>query len=277
MAEILFPVGRMIGGSVYKSFPVLDNFKKPKLDKEGQPATEFNVGVAIPKGTETHWSQTPWGQQVLAVGAQAHPQQHNLPSYAWKIIDGDSTIPNKSGRAPASQEGYKGNWVIWFKQRWAPKLSHGQGEPLFEVDQILPGYYVEVYASVVGNGASPTPGVYLNPMAVNRVAFGDKISTAATVDTSAVGFGKSAQLPQGASSVPLSQGFVPPAVVTPQAVVTPNPAFLQVPAVVPAAVAPPPLPVARQMTAKANGATYESFIASGWTDALLVQHGYMVG
>lgn len=30
------------------------------------------------------------------------------------------------------------------------------------------------------------------------------------------------------------------------------------------------------MTATAGGATYESFVAQGWTDDLLIQHGYMV-
>jgi hypothetical protein len=29
------------------------------------------------------------------------------------------------------------------------------------------------------------------------------------------------------------------------------------------------------MTAKAAGATYESFTASGWTDELLISEGYM--
>jgi hypothetical protein len=30
------------------------------------------------------------------------------------------------------------------------------------------------------------------------------------------------------------------------------------------------------MTAKANGATYEQMIAANWTDALLIQEGYML-
>ena len=30
------------------------------------------------------------------------------------------------------------------------------------------------------------------------------------------------------------------------------------------------------MTAKAAGASYETFIGQGWTDALLREHGYMV-
>lgn len=59
------------------------------------------------------------------------------------------------------------------------------------------------------------------------------------------------------------------------------PAPAPAPTPVPAAPAPPAPPapappVGRQMTAKAAGATYESFIASGWTDEMLIQHGYML-
>lgn len=46
----------------------------------------------------------------------------------------------------------------------------------------------------------------------------------------------------------------------------------------PVAPTPPPSPIAspaKQMTAAANGATYESMIAAGWTDELLLAHGMM--
>jgi hypothetical protein len=45
----------------------------------------------------------------------------------------------------------------------------------------------------------------------------------------------------------------------------------------PAPLAPPPVapaPVARRMTAKAE-TTYEAYIAAGWSDVLLIQHGLM--
>ena len=43
-------------------------------------------------------------------------------------------------------------------------------------------------------------------------------------------------------------------------------------------MAPPPAPVApvRQMTAAAQGIPYESYVAQGWTDAMLVQNGLML-
>ena len=88
-------------------------------------------------------------------------------------------------------------------------------------------------------------------------------------------------LPQvpGVAPAPLAPaGFAPtPSVPVP---VTPNPGFVQVPppAAAPAPMAPPPAPVApvRQMTAAAQGIPYESYIAQGWNDALLVQNGLML-
>lgn len=301
MSEVLFPVGRMIGGSVYRAQPELDNFKKPKLNADGTPKTAFNFGVAIPKAGEQHWSQTPWGAQVAAVGTAAHQQLSRSPTYAWKIVDGDSTIPNKAGRVPAEQEAYRGCWIVWFKQSWAPKLVTDRGTvQLIELDQIMPGFYVEVFATVVGNGNSPSPGVYLNPMAVNRVAFGERLATA-SVDTTSVGFG-AGPVPAGASATPIGGGFNPAAMaqgglVTPHVPTyaapvqqaaqvqqaAPNPAFLQVPPVVvppqpPVATppAPPAPPVGPVMTAKAGGATYDQMKGAGWSDALMREHGYTV-
>ena len=108
MAEtlILFPVGRMIGGSLYVPQKKTDQSGKPKLDATGQQMTAYNFGVAIPKGVEQHWAQTEWGAQIWAVGNAAYPGIAQNPSFAWKIIDGDSQIPNKRNNRPCDQEGY---------------------------------------------------------------------------------------------------------------------------------------------------------------------------
>ena len=285
MSEVLFPVGRMIGGSVYKAYPETDSFGKPKLNHDGTPKTSFSFGVAIPKAGEQHWSQTPWGAKVYAVGQSGHPNQIASPNYAWKIKDGDSTVPNRNGKLPSSQEGCAGCWIIWFKQSWAPKLVTDKGNvQLIEPEAIVPGYYVEVFANVITN-TGPTPGVYMNPLAVNRVAFGEKFVTA-SVDASSVGFGQSA-LPAGASATPIGGGFQPqglqpfqnnamgaaagtfnPNATQPaQVLAPPNPAFLAIP--------PVPQKPAHVMLPAAQGATYEQLIGAGWNDALLVQHGMM--
>lgn len=79
-----------------------------------------------------------------------------------------------------------------------------------------------------------------------------------------------------AGSVPMPYAPVPgaPAPIP----VTPNPGFVQVPPPAPAPMAPPPAPVipVRQMTANAQGVTYEAYVAAGWSDAQLVQNGLML-
>lgn len=63
-----------------------------------------------------------------------------------------------------------------------------------------------------------------------------------------------------------------PAADVPQA--APAPAAPAAPA--PVAACPLGAPAGHTMTAMANGNTYQTFIAQNWTDALLIEHGYMV-
>lgn len=276
--EILLPVGRMIGGSLYTPQAKMDNFGKPKLDPQGKPMTGFNFGVAIAKTPgHTHWSQSEWGAKIRGIGVAAFQAMADNPSFAWKIIDGDSAIPNKKGRKPCEQEGYPGSWVLWFSQSWAPKLCTADGSAeLTQPDAVMPGDWVQVYASVKSNAPSPTPGVYLNPLAVALVGYHQlgRI-VVSTVDTKSVGFG-AAQAPGVVLSAPVGAmaapapvvPVAPPPAVAPPAPM-PNTAFLQGPPPVPA-------PPVHRMTPAAAGVTYESYIASGWNDALLVQHGLML-
>jgi len=278
MAEILLPVGRLIGGSLYKPQPRTNEAGQPIIGADGKPETAYNFGVAIPKTGEQHWSQTAWGAQIKAIGDAAYPGQSQSPTFAWKITDGDSQIPNKKNKRPCDQDGYQGGWVLWFNQGWAPKIVNANGSAeITEPDAVLPGYYVQVYCSVAGNkprpGKAHTPGIYLNPLAVALSAYGPRIES--SVDTTNVGFGN-APLPPGASTVPVgamqqNAAYQPPAPVyqPPAPAPVPNQAFLQVPP------APTPQP-GHVMTPVANGVSYEAMIAAGWTDALLIQHGMML-
>lgn len=279
MPDILFPAGRMVGGSLDKLNPRTENNGQPKLAKDGKPEMQCSVGVAIPKGQEKHWSETPWGAEVYKTGAAAHPNLVRSPAFSWKITDGDSNLPNKKGKRPCDQVGYAGNWVMWFSQGWLPKRCNADGSVELPEGSVAPGDYVQVYGSVAGNKPVPTgtPGVYLNPIAVALVGVGDRISV--DVDTTSVGFGAVA-LPPGARPVqPAVPGFAPaaPAAPAPAAPVSvaPAPAFLQ-PAPAPAPIAPPPAaPAGPRMTAKAGQFTYEQMIAAGWTDDTLRANGYM--
>ncbi len=296
------PVGRLVMGSLYKP-QTTDAEGKPLVVKSGpnagQPKVSFFFALAVPKNPgETHWSQTPWGQTILKVGAEAFPQQYQTPMFAWKVVDGDSTVPNTKGIAPCTREGYKGNWVISFSSGFAPKIYNKDGtQTIVEPDAVKLGYFVQVNGDVDGNGSTQRPGVYINHSMVALSAYGEEISVGR--DPADAGFGTAA-LPAGAMAAPPAQfapapvaaqvptpfgqgvpagGFAPAIAATPQlqtaavpSVVgippNPNPAILTIPPI-PSA----PAPAAHTMTAKAGGATYEQMIGAGWTEATMRQHG----
>lgn len=283
--DLLTPAGRLVMGSLYKP-NLTDAEGKPLVVKSGpnigQPRQDYYFALAVPKGAEQHWAQTEWGALVFRAGQTGHPQAHQAPTYAWKIKDGDSTIPNRKGKKPCDQEGFPGHWVLSFSSGYPPKTVRDNGTvPILESEVINLGDWVQVFGSVGDNGSQSQPGVFLNHSMVNLVGFGQRISTG--LDPASVGFGKGIAMPAGASANPVAGAFVPPQAagyVPPAALpvapvaVQPHPGFLA-----PVAAAAPPLPptapAARQMTAKAGGAPYESFVAQGWNDATLVQHGYM--
>jgi hypothetical protein len=292
------PVGRIVQGDLAKAQPVLDNLGKQKLTRDGHPAIQHFISLAIPKTPgHTHWAQTDWGKQIWDEGNRAHPNFAPHPTFSWKIEDGDSQIPNKKGKKNCEREGMPGNWILKFRSGFLPKTYNADGSLAIPADQIKCGYYVQVNCSVAGN-TGESPGVYLNPNMVALSGYGEEII--AGPDASEAGFG-AAPLPPGASATPIG-GFVPPAVlgtgvapVVPPSFAAPTPIPSPVPAAAtpttspsspppinPAFLAPPPPPAvpaappARNLTAKAAGASYADLIKAGWTDALLVQHGLLL-
>lgn len=271
--NFLTGVGRLVRGSLYDGQST-DMDGKQLVYKSGtqagQPRVDYFFALAIKKGTEQHWNQTPWGQLIWGVGHASFPNgQANSPTFAWKVIDGDSQIPNKQGRKPCEIEGYAGHWVLNFSSTIAPRIfNHNGSQLLTEKGYVNLGDFIEVYADVRGNDSNQQPGVYLNHLMIAFRAYGDRIVVGP--DPKSVGFGQAA-LPAGASEVPPSTMATPSSNLytvpgaSPAPAPAPYPQILDVPS-----MAPP----ARQMTPKAQG-TYEQYIAQGWTDALLIQHGLM--
>lgn len=317
--QILTPVGRLVQGDLYKGNDK-DAEGKPLVVKTGpnagQPRLDYFFALAIAKGGEQHWAYTDWGKQIWETGCKAFPNgQTQHPSFAWKITDGDSTIPNKKGRKPCDREGYPGHWILSVSSGYPPKIYNRDGsEPITEPGAVKLGYYVQAYLTVAGNGSAQQPGVYLNHGMVALAGYGKEIVVGP--DASAVGFGQAA-LPAGASAMPIGGMSAPPATppvggpgtplptlpaVAPQPVpgtagaplmtappttppVTPHPGFLTpgaanahpgpvVMMAAPPPIAAPPAAPVRQMLPTAT-ATYEQYIAAGWNDAQLVQHGLM--
>lgn len=153
-----------------------------------------------------------------------------------------------------------------------------------------------VFGGVAGAlpaGASPLPMHAAAPVAPGVPAYG-AMPGVAPLGLPGVGAGQGMppMLPPGApaTAAPAALG-VPTFPSSPAVAVAPNPAFLAGPGGVPGVAAPavgmpspPPAPVAiapiappssPAMTAAAGGATYEQFIAQGWTPEQMRASGYL--
>ncbi len=303
--SILFPVGRLIQGSLYKAYDK-DQQGKPNVypaghAKAGQPKIQYFFAVAIAKNPgEAAWWLSVWGGKILAVAQGAWPGgQTQIPSFSWKVEDGDSTIPNKNNKKNCDLEGAPGNWLVNFSTTLATKVYRedaGRWAEWLDVDAVKLGDYIEVQGSVSGNSNAQNPGVYMNPDMVAFRGYGPRIQRGP--DPNAAGFGKSA-MPQGASNVPIGGPAMPstgsasslplipgtpatagiPPNTPPKLPVTPNPGFIAPPGAPAAPSAPPALPAAPVgpiMTAKAGGALWAAFQAQGWTEDAARAQGYIV-
>ena len=266
--NILTPIGRLVQGSLYEG-QTTDAEGRPLISKtganQGQPRVNFYFAIAIPKGLEGDWRQTSWGQKLLNVGLKGFPQgQTNSPSFAWKVVDGDSQVPNKKGRKPCDREGYPAHWILNFSSSIAPNICNANGtQQILEKDAVKLGDYIQVYGSVVDNESMQQPGVFLNHQYVAFAGYGERIVLG--IDPKDIGFGAD-PLPAGASLTPIESGFNP----APAQKMPLPPAYPE--------ILTPPVPLSapkRTLTPKSNGATYEQLLAAGWTDDLLIQHGMM--
>ena len=277
------PVGRLIQGNLYApntkdaAGQLLTYKKGPKI---GQPRVEYYFAVAIPKGAETHWSQTEWGQKIHKHAQEEYPKgQWQRPDFSWKITDGDSTEYNQ-GTPPrrwCDMTGFAGHWVLKFSCGYFTKVFNRNGSAeLVEPNAINLGDWVQVNINISANNSEHKPGMYLNPYYIAFTAPGERITLGPA--PSAVGFGE-APLPPGVSLIPPAglpgtdaQVFTTPSLsvpAVPAPTAAPYPQILTAPV-----VAPAPTPV-RTMTALANGLTYEQYKGAGWTDEQMINAGVM--
>lgn len=233
MAEfkVTTPEGRIVQGHPVERQQVKDDKGKPIIEN-GQNKTEVFFALAIPKGQETDWKQTPWGQQINMAAMDpehGYPNgEYQHPSFSWKVDDGDSTIPNKRGNRPCDRDGFPGHWVVKFTTLFdipcfpadnitdegrftaVTKLSNPENYP-------KTGDYFQVAFSTRGNKPSQSPGVYINPIASIRTRVGAPISGSAGVSASEV-----ASL-FGAAPVSAPVSTPPPPVSAPSTGTTPPP------------------------------------------------------
>ena len=254
------PVARLIHGH-----PMKQNLKtnrkteQPVLDKAGQQVKEIYIGIAIPKAGEADWKDTEWGKQIVMAATDAEfgydVAMTKRTDFSWKVIDGDSDVPNKEGNVP-NQDPYKvGHWVLHLNTRIPYNCYHiGKYSPLDAIQDanaIKLGDYVRVNIMARGNKPSETPGVYLNPNLLELSRQGEAIVREGSVPDAASVFGGGAPAPTPAPA--------------PSAPATPPPATDLL-------VIPPPVVEEKYSY---NGAVYtkaQLLAMPGWSEELIAQH-----
>lgn len=278
------PVGRMVQGDIFKP-RTTDQQGNPLTIKSGpnagQPRSDYFVAIAVPKDSP-EWPA--FKALVDAEAKAAWPQgQYNSPKFSNKIIDGDGMDDN--GKPNSDKPGFAGCWVVRFSSGFAPTLwarskvlpEHMRSpdpEAFVQVTDpsvLKRGYFIRVAGNVASNQNAQSPGLYMNYNMVELVGYGEEIVSGPTASQA---FGDApAALPTGAEAA--APTAAAPAASAPVPTPTASPSESPAPAPEPYtgyAEAPAPGP---QMTAKANGVTYEAFIAKGWTDEQLKAQGYM--
>lgn len=251
MLEFLLPEGRIV-----KGHPMLDRAKTddkdvPVLDKFGVQVQERYIAIAIPK-TGVDWKQTDWGQKIVQCASDPVEgyslAEQSSPIFSWKIVDGDSAVPNRKGNAPKDSEGFPGHWVIHMTTNipYAVYANREWAIPVTDSNEVKTGDYARIYVAVKGNKPAKTPGVYVNPRMCEITRAGQQIITD--------------NLPSAAS---VFGGGAAPATTT----------TTQQPPAPPVAPPAPPAPPVAEEKYDVNGTVYtrsQLLAMAGWTEAHLV-------
>ena len=203
--------GRLIMGSLTE---------KQDKNLRGEPIPEseqrYFFGIAVPK-TEPAFNDL-WTKlfQMAAADYAAVPLVMNqinqglaAPQFAWKIDDGDAPqFDSRTGQAKANPTYKQGCWIIKFNTSFPVACCDSQNRDIAPAD-IKRGDYVDLIFNAQSNGAvDHTAGIYLNPVAMRRLGFGDAISGAVQA-SNVFGQAPAAVLPPGASLQPTAAAPAP--------------------------------------------------------------------
>ncbi|MGL5284263.1 MAG: hypothetical protein ACRC8W_21375 [Plesiomonas shigelloides] len=264
--NLMLPEGRIVSGHPMKAFGRVDRkTKQPVLDKAGKQYMDINFGVAIPKTQGVDWKATEWGSQIVTEAqdpVNGYPNgETNSPVFSWKVVDGDSNVPNRNGNKFCDKEGYPGHWVVFFSTiipfPCYNKDHYQPHECIQTPDAVKKGDYVRMYVNVKGNKPSETPGVYINPIMLSLDRIGEPMASAAPVYNAAEVFGGA---PASAAPAPVT----PPAAPS----VTPPPVAPAYDLVTP--------PEERYEYSGITKTLTEWAAVPGWTEELIKQHGKRV-
>lgn len=249
---------------------IWDGFTRPedkRNDKTGETFRQYTMSIAIP-------ANAPEAQelnQILTNELNSGEFKGKMPAGGhWGVKPQD----------PAAFEGALTNHIvvkaITYQICQVYSADSKLLDPMMYGPMIYPGAKVQLLVSARSyNNVSKGVGFWLGGIRIvdakaPRLAVGGVDAGAAFASVAAPAFGPPGMQPP--STMPPMQAAMQPGAAAPPPLpaVTPHPGFL---------TPPPPAPPApvKQMTPAAQGATYEAYVAAGWSDAQLVANGLMVG
>lgn len=205
--RLISPVGRIIWGSVSElNTRQMDGKPEPDVEKHA-----YTFGLAIRKddpgvGTllQTFYQHAvagyPNNQMMANRIAQEWQSGFAGAAFRFKVKDGDRPEQRTGKLNPNAQ----GCWVIACKTKIPIKCANAQN---VEIDPktVERGYFVEVALSIAANEKTDnTAGLYVNPMVVRLLAFGEKIMGGISIEDAFAGHAAPTQLPPGASATPVA-------------------------------------------------------------------------
>jgi len=247
MTQVILPPGRIVQGHPMKRHPQLDDVTKlQKVMSNNEPQFNTHAACAIPKTGETIWKTTSWGQQIVEIATAVWPGgEHAIPTFAWKIVDGDSTVPNEKMSIPCEQEGFAGHWVIHVSALQPFQCFHGDDlaphQQIQDEAEIKTGDYGQFIIDVRSNKpknpkAGHKAGLYVDGKVFSLRQVGKRILGKSEVDAVKAFAGNMGAMP---TNMILDEGLTPspPATGTP-----PSPPATGTPPSPPATGTPPSPP-----------------------------------
>ena len=218
-AQVTLVTGRVVWGDLFKGTPKLDDNDQPVIDPEtGNQVIEYAFGLAVPKLEFTQDKMGPGGPaEIWAImqrqAALAYGNQQPPDGFSWKYKDGDGRDHN--GKPFADRKGYAGHFIFTMSTRIPFEVVkwNNDTQRYYPVREgVKCGDYVQVQVNIKAHSGNPSKrnskgGVYLNPLAVLFVGFGEEIVNGPTAE---MRFGSAPPaLPPGASATPLAPANSP--------------------------------------------------------------------
>jgi hypothetical protein len=200
--KILTPVGRIVWGNPAKAQIKRDQNTNQPVLREGKQIEQWSFGLAIPKPEFNQFLWPLFQQEAASIFPQGVPGK-----FSWKLKDGDGV--DSKGQPYRNREGYAGCWILTIStEAFAPQIFKFENNAYRQIteNEIKTGDYVRAAITIKANAPTNqthTPGLYVNPNGIEFVGYGAEIVTSGA-DPDDLFKGQQAQLPPGASAVPIS-------------------------------------------------------------------------